>query len=226
VNLPFKIGQPRFLTRDEVLTLHATSLDAYGGAPGVLSTGMLDASLAMPGQGIGREYAHEFPFGMAAAYGYHLAMNHAFRDGNKRTAFAAMVVFLRLNGWNFDVPDPEAAAMMLEMIVERRDKLWLALRVSERCRPRIAFELRDFFTRTRLADIGKVADSIAASGSESEIRATEAEAYEAIPLLEEIDNAIAIHHARGNEQAIPTLWHQQVFIITLYRLAEDMGYEW
>jgi death-on-curing protein len=111
VNYPLKIGQPRFLTLDEVLTLHKASLDAYGGADGILDRGKLDASLAMPQQGLGGEYAHEFPFGMAAAYGYHLAMNHAFRDGNKRTAFAAMVVFLRMNGWSFELADAGAAQL-------------------------------------------------------------------------------------------------------------------
>ena len=136
MNDPLKIGQPRFLSLDEVLTLHRASIDAYGGADGVLDQGKLEASLAMPQQGFGAERVHEFPFGMAAAYGYHLAMNHAFRDGNKRTAFAAMVVFLRMNGWNFELPDEEAAGLMLEMIEQRRDKLWLSFHLTERCRSR------------------------------------------------------------------------------------------
>ena len=71
---------------------------------------------------------------MAAAYGYHLAMNHAFRDGNKRTAFAAMVAFLRMNGWDFQLPDAQAADLMLELIAEHRDKAWLSGRLQQASR--------------------------------------------------------------------------------------------
>ncbi len=132
---PVQPGQPRFLTKAEVLTLHAASIDMYGGAHGLLDDGKLDASLAMPPQGFGGAFAHEFPFGMAAAYGFHLAMNHAFRDGNKRTAFAAMVAFLWLNGWTFELPDAYAADLMLELIAARRDKAWLSERLQASSRP-------------------------------------------------------------------------------------------
>jgi len=109
MSVALKIGQPRFLTKDEVLTLHRASIDMFGDADGLLNDGALESALAQPRQAFGGKFAHEFPFGMAAAYGYHLAINHAFRDGNKRTAFAAMVVFLRMNGWNFEMPDEHAA---------------------------------------------------------------------------------------------------------------------
>lgn len=130
------MSQPRFLTTDEVLTLHAASIDAYGGAHGILNRGALESALAQPGLQFGGEFAHELPFGMAAAYGFHLSMNHPFRDGNKRTAFASMVAFLHINGWEFKLPDDEAADLMLELIAERRDKAWLASRLRDCCEPR------------------------------------------------------------------------------------------
>lgn len=136
MNPPLKFGQPRFLSKDEVLTLHATAIAMYGGAHGVLDEGMLDASLAMACQGFGGEYAHEFPFGMAAAYGFHLAMNHPFRDGNKRAAFAAMVAFLHMNGWSFETRDEDAAQIMLDLIEQRQDKLWLSGILKGASRPR------------------------------------------------------------------------------------------
>ena len=46
----------------------------------------------------GGEWANAFPFGMAAAYAYHLSRNHAFIDGNKRVGLSAAVVFLYMNG--------------------------------------------------------------------------------------------------------------------------------
>lgn len=102
----------------------------YGGSDGVLDQGKLDASLAMPRQGFGDQYAHEFPFEMAAAYAFHLAMNHPFRDGNKRVAFASMVAFLRLNGWRFVLPDSEGHAMIVTMITDHKAKSWLAERLA------------------------------------------------------------------------------------------------
>jgi death-on-curing protein len=44
---------------------------------------------------------------LAAAYGYGIAKNHAFIDGNKRTAFMVMFTFLQVNGWRLFVPEPE-----------------------------------------------------------------------------------------------------------------------
>jgi death-on-curing protein len=50
---------------------------------------------------------------LAAAYGYGLATNHPYRDGNKRVTFLAMVIFLGLNGWDLEAPEPEVVSTML-----------------------------------------------------------------------------------------------------------------
>ena len=52
---------------------------------------------------------------LAAAYGFGIAKNHPFVDGNKRAAFAAIVVFLGLNGIDFMVPPESATAMILAL---------------------------------------------------------------------------------------------------------------
>lgn len=225
MNYPLKIGQPRFLTLDEVLTLHRASIDAYGGADGVLDQGKLEASLGMPQQGFGAERVHEFPFGMAAAYGYHLAMNHAFRDGNKRTAFAAMVVFLRLNGWNFELPDEEAAGLMLGMIEDRRDKTWLSSRLSEHCRSRPSFELRDFFAAMSNERTGEMYNALRA-GSKPELGATAEESKTAMPLIAAFEQFVDDCLARGDREAAMDWAIQARLLMMIYRLAEDMGYEW
>ena len=51
----------------------------------------------MPQSGFGEVFFHEFPFDMAAAYAFHIAQNHPFVDGNKRTALTAALVFLEIN---------------------------------------------------------------------------------------------------------------------------------
>lgn len=89
---------PKFLTLSEVLEFHEELIRDFGGSPGIRDLGLAESALAMPQGGAGDEFFHAFPFEMAAAYLYHIAQNHPFVDGNKRTAFAAALTFLELNG--------------------------------------------------------------------------------------------------------------------------------
>jgi death-on-curing protein len=89
---------PQFLSLVEVLEFHEDLLRSFGGKPGIRDSALLESAVAMPRSGSGKGYFHGFPFGMAAAYAYHIAQNHAFIDGNKRVALAAALVFLEING--------------------------------------------------------------------------------------------------------------------------------
>lgn len=83
----------RHLTLVELLAIHEELLDEFGGAAGVRDLGALEAALFRPQTGYYRDVVHE-----AAALFESLILNHPFVDGNKRVAFAAADVFLRLNG--------------------------------------------------------------------------------------------------------------------------------
>lgn len=63
-----QLGRPRFVTVDDALGWHAIAITRYGGSPGLRDGGALESALAQPRQQFGGAYAHEFPFGMAAAY--------------------------------------------------------------------------------------------------------------------------------------------------------------
>jgi death-on-curing protein len=89
---------PRFLTLSEILEFHEEMIRDFGGNPGVRDLGLAESAVAMPEAGLGGEFFHAFPFEMAAAYAYHIAQNHPFIDGNKRTAFSSALTFLELNG--------------------------------------------------------------------------------------------------------------------------------
>ncbi len=95
---------PLFLTLDEVSRLHARQIAEHGGGPGVLDAGLLASAVAQPAAAFGGQFAHADLAGMAGAYLFHLAKNHCFVDGNKRVAALAAVVFLAVNGVDFDVP--------------------------------------------------------------------------------------------------------------------------
>jgi death on curing protein len=85
---------PRFLTLDEVYYLHDESLARFGGSAGIRDVGLVESALGSA-QNV-YWYARADHFEIASAYAYHLAESQAFLDGNKRTAVAAAIMFLRV----------------------------------------------------------------------------------------------------------------------------------
>lgn len=103
--------EPRdHLTVADVLGMHAVLMQRYGGALGVRDPGALEAALFRPQTGYYKDIVAE-----AAALMESLAINHPFVDGNKRIAFAATDVFLRINGWCLKRPPLQVHRDMLSM---------------------------------------------------------------------------------------------------------------
>ena len=98
----------KFLTLEEVLAIHARLIDRFGGAAGVRDEGLLESALYRPQTGYYDDLAS-----MAAAMFESLLLNHAFIDGNKRVAFFATDVFLRLNGWKLSVDGMDAHRFLI-----------------------------------------------------------------------------------------------------------------
>jgi len=103
------------LTVDEALAIHARLIERFGGRPGVRDPGLLESALYRPQTGYYSDLAE-----MAAALFESLLMNHPFVDGNKRVAFFATDVFLRLNGWWLSV-DGRRAHRFLTKRLERNE---------------------------------------------------------------------------------------------------------
>ena len=80
----------------------------------------------MPQAGSGDAFLHEFPWGIAAAYLFHLAQNHPFIDGNERVALSAALVFLEVNGITVDMSDDEVVQLTLEVASGKLDKASIA----------------------------------------------------------------------------------------------------
>lgn len=94
-----------FLTLAEVIEIHSNQIKLYGGKEGIRDISLLSSAVAMPYATFSGEYLHRDIYEMAAAYAFHICQNHAFIDGNKRTALASSLVFLELNG--ISIADPE-----------------------------------------------------------------------------------------------------------------------
>lgn len=119
-----KVDEPRFLKLAEVLYLHDESLARFGGSSGVREPGGVESALGSAQNAFW--YGHGNLFDIAAAYAFHIAESQAFVDGNKRTAAAAAISFLRLNGIRFPKDDGSVYNAMIEIAEKRLDKAGLA----------------------------------------------------------------------------------------------------
>ena len=100
-----------FLSRDEALEIHRALLDRFGGLAGVRDLGLLESALYRPRTGYYADLTE-----MAAALFESLIMNHPFIDGNKRVAFFATDVFLRLNGYKLKVDARKAHRFLIGLL--------------------------------------------------------------------------------------------------------------
>lgn len=96
-----------------VLALHEEHLAEHGGPVGIRDRGLLESALFRPQNLIG--YGNPDLAALAAAYGFGLARNHPFIDGNKRTAFTVMELFLALNGQELIADDPSCIVTILKL---------------------------------------------------------------------------------------------------------------
>jgi death-on-curing protein len=104
-----------FLTVDEVIAIHRRLIEMFGGPSELRDPGLLESALYRPRTGYYNDLS-----AMAAALFESLLMNHPFLDGNKRVAFFASDVFLRLNGWKIEV-DPDEAHTFIIGLLERAE---------------------------------------------------------------------------------------------------------
>lgn len=100
----------QFLTLDEVLEIHAVLIQKFGGPVGVRDLGLLESALYRPRSGY-----YDDLVDMAAAQFESLIKNHPFVDGNKRVAFFATDIFLRLNGYRFQLEAKAAHQFLMEL---------------------------------------------------------------------------------------------------------------
>jgi death-on-curing protein len=103
----------RWLTRRITTSIHLRQIQRHGGGHGTRDEGLLESALARP-ENLAA-YGVPTAFDLAASYAYGVARNHSFIDGNKRTAFVASVLFLRMNGQQFHAEPAEAAVVFLRL---------------------------------------------------------------------------------------------------------------
>jgi death-on-curing protein len=105
----------RYLFFAEILELHRSVIERWGGASGIRDLGVLESALAQPRQSFGGQDLYPDITSKAAALCFSLVLNHPFVDGNKRIGHAAMETFLMLNGHELRAPVDEQERVMLDL---------------------------------------------------------------------------------------------------------------
>lgn len=129
------MDEPIWIERGLIEALHQDQVRTYGGRFGLRDANLLESALARPRQ----KWAYEPQAGvhaLAAAYAFGIAKNHPFVDGNKRTAFAAMTLFLARNGYPLVVSEADAIVTMLAVAAGDRTEDDLAAWCRAHARPR------------------------------------------------------------------------------------------
>ncbi len=117
---------PLFLDLDQVIRLHRSLIEHYGGSEGICDAGLLHSAIAMPQAAYGGQYLHEDLYAMAAAYLFRLVQNHPFLDGNKRPGAAAAVVFLAMNDITIDNDEEGLVDLTLRVATGQAGKAAIA----------------------------------------------------------------------------------------------------
>jgi death-on-curing protein len=105
-------AEPVWVSRLVLDAVHFDQLREHGGLVGIRDENALQAVLARPQQRWQYEPASDLA-ALAATYGWRLVTSHPYRDGNKRTAFLAMLVFLGLNSFDLEATQEEVVTTML-----------------------------------------------------------------------------------------------------------------
>jgi len=112
----------RFLTLSEVLMIYEDQIRQYGGKYGVRDISLLSSAVYIPQSTFDKQYLYKTIPQMAVAYAYHICENHALIDGNKRTALAAALVFLDINGFTFNCPEDDLYEIMMDVASSKKSK--------------------------------------------------------------------------------------------------------
>ncbi len=118
------------MTLEFVLAIHRDQLEVYSGEPGIRDKSGLESALAQPEMEVFGQALHPTVLLKAAAYLYHLALNHPFLDGNKRVAWAVMETYLVLEGFELTVDNHEAYDLTVQIAQGELTKEEIAARLG------------------------------------------------------------------------------------------------
>ena len=117
--------EPKWLSKEIAIALHAEQLVLYGGGEGMREVGLLESALSRP-INLFNYSPNATIWEMAASLGYGIINNHPFVDGNKRTGFMAIEMFIYFNKHLFRPDKAEAVAIILSVAAGEMEEDQLA----------------------------------------------------------------------------------------------------
>jgi death-on-curing protein len=108
-------SEPRFLSFEEAVALHAIAVHRDGGATGLIDRGKLDSAIGAPRATFEARLLNETIEEMAASHWHGVCQAHAFLDGNKRVAFLCAFAFLRKNGYDLTLSSKQVESLSLRI---------------------------------------------------------------------------------------------------------------
>jgi death on curing protein len=112
---------PCWIDERDVLAVHERLLASHGGLPGLRDRGLLESALARPRQHYSYSEKADI-IDMAALYTAGIVQNHPFLDGNKRAGFLAGVMFLELDGFDFNASEQDVIQTVLALAAGEIDE--------------------------------------------------------------------------------------------------------
>ena len=103
----------RFLTKSEIIEINKQTTEKHGGLNKIREVSLLESAISNP-QNL-YYYKNKDIYILAAGYAVSIIKNHPFLDGNKRTGFLAMDLFLRLNGLTIKFRQKETVEAMIKV---------------------------------------------------------------------------------------------------------------
>jgi death on curing protein len=129
------VKEPPWLSATMIRAIHTSQVQEHGGSLGLRDPGLLESALDRPRNRFYYESESDLA-SLAASYGFGLARNHPFVDGNKRVAFQAMYVFLGLNGFRIEAEEAEVVRLILALasddLPESELAVWLRQHTAAR----------------------------------------------------------------------------------------------
>ena len=121
---------PIWIEESVVIAIHRRQLAEHGGSDGIRDNGLLESALSRPKNKF--HYGNPTIFDLAAAYGYGIANNHPFIDGNKRTSYVVMRTFLKLNGYDIQASAIEKYQTWMNLANSQINEAQLAHWIQEK----------------------------------------------------------------------------------------------
>src|SRR6185295_13208644 len=121
----------RYLSLQEVMSLHSLLIAQSGGSYGLRDRGALESAVAQPEVSFGGEDLYPDLASKVAALGHSLIQNHPFVDGNKRIGHAAMEVFLLLNSYEIDASVDDQEKVIINVASGKVSRIELSEWISK-----------------------------------------------------------------------------------------------